>query len=216
MISTRLSNNINRYTREMPLLFLLVIISACGNGADEQKYMERARDYLASNDPGPAILELKNIPLKNADNAEARYLLGIIYIKLGDMKTAEKELRRSLEAGWDESAVQLPLAEAIYRQGKFQKVLDDIPIKYSYPDTVKSDLLGIWAASKSGLGQWDEAEQTITAGESITGSSLWLLQSKIQLEIHRNNLKAADEILEHALQEHTGSQDLWLLRIRRT
>ncbi len=212
MIGTRQGKNICWLIRILPLVSLLVIISACSDGLDEQEYLGRARSYLESNDLNSATIELKNILLKNANNAEARYLLGEIYLKLGDLKSAEKELRRSLEAGWDEAAVQLSLAEAMYRQGKFQIVLDDIPIKDSYPDIVKADLLGILAASKSGLDKWDEAEEAISTGESITGSSLWLFQSKIRLEIHRNNLKSADQMLEHALLAHPGSQDLWLLR----
>ena len=71
--------------------------------------------------------------------------------------------------------------------------------------------MGLWALSEAGLGKWDEAEQTIKTGESITGDSLWLLQSKIRLDIHRKELQTAGQVLEHALKVFPDSQDLWLL-----
>lgn len=194
------------------LVTLAFAITACGTGADEQAYLDKAAGYLEKSDLNAASIELKNVLQKNANNAEARYLLGQIYLRLGDVRSAEKELRRALKAGWDEAAVQLLLAETLYRQGDFQQVLDDIPVKDSYPDAVKADLLGLWAASEAGLGKWDEAEQTVRSGEAITGDALWLLQTRIRLEINSNDLKAADRTLEHALKVHPDSQDLWLLR----
>ena len=155
------------------LIPLLVIITACGEGSNEKELMERAKGYLESRDLNAAALELKNILRNDANNAEARYLLGMISLELGDMKDAQKELRRALDTGWNESVVQVSLAEVMFRQGYFQKILDDVPVKDSYPDAVKADLLGLWALSEAGLGKWDDAEQTIKTGESIAADSLW-------------------------------------------
>ncbi|MDX2504981.1 MAG: PEP-CTERM system TPR-repeat protein PrsT [Gammaproteobacteria bacterium] len=192
------------------LIPLLVIITACGEGSNEKELMERAKGYLESRDLNAATLELKNILRKDANHAEARYLLGKISLALGDAKTAQKEMRRALDAGWDEAVVQVSLAEVMFRQGYFQKVLDDVPVKDSYPDAVKADLLGLWALSEAGLAKWDDAEQTIKTGESITVDSLWLSQSRIRLAIHRKELQTAGQILEHALKVYPDSQDLWL------
>ena len=193
------------------LIPLLVIITACGEGSNEKELMERAKGYLESRDLNAAALELKNILRNDANNAEARYLLGKISLELGDMKDAQKELRRALDTGWNESVVQVSLAEVMFRQGYFQKILDDVPVKDSYPDAVKADLLGLWALSEAGLGKWDDAEQTIKTGESIAADSLWVLQSKIKLEIYREALPSAGQILEHALKVFPDSQDLWLV-----
>ena len=198
-------------SRKVLLISLIVTVTACGVGLDNKELMERAKGYLESRDLNAATLELKNILRKDANNAEARYLLGKINLDLGDVKTADKEFRRALDAGWDEALVQVALAEVMFRQGHFQKVLDDIPVKDSYPDAVKADLIGLWAASEAGLGKWDEAEQTVRTGESIAVDSLWLLQSKIRLELHRKELQTAGQVLEHALKVFPDSQDLWLI-----
>ncbi len=200
-----------RLSRNILLIPLIVIVAACSSGESDKVLLDRAKDYLESRDINAAALELKNILQKNANHAEARYLLGQISLDLGNMKAAQKEMRRALAAGWDEAVTQRALAEIMYRQGYFQKVLDDIKIKDSYPDMVKANLTGLWALSEASLGKWDDAEQTIRTGESITGDSLWLLQSKIQLAIHRKEMSAAGKILEHALKAYPDSQDLWLI-----
>jgi len=200
-----------RLSRNILLIPLIVIVAACSSGESDKVLLDRAKDYLESRDINAAALELKNILQKNANHAEARYLLGQISLDLGNMKAAQKEMRRALAAGWDEAVTQRALAEIMYRQRYFQKVLDDIKIKDSYPDMVKADLTGLWALSEASLGKWDDAEQTIRTGESITGDSLWLLQSKMQLAIHRKEMSAAGKILEHALKLYPDSQDLWLI-----
>ena len=202
---------IGRLSRNMLVISLIVTVAACGGGESDKVLLDRAKSYLESRDINAAALELKNILQKDANNAEARYLLGKISLDLGNMKAAQKEMQRALAAGWDEAVTQRALFEIMYRQGYFQKVLDEIKIKDSYPDNVKADLIGLWALSEASLGKWDDAEQTIKTGEPITGDSLWLLQSKIQLEVHRKETQAARQVLEHALKVHPDSQDLWLI-----
>jgi len=208
MLSTKKTGWINR---KVLLIFLLAVVTACSEGNSEKELMDRVKGYLESRDLNAATLELKNILREDANNAEARYLLGKISLEMGDLKTAQKDLRRALDAGWDEAVVQLALAEVMFRQGYFQKVLDDIPIKDNYPDTVKADLIGLWALSEAGLGKWDKSEQTIKTGESIAADSLWLLHSKIRLELYNKELELARQTLEHALKVHPESKDLWLL-----
>lgn len=194
------------------LLLAAVILSACSTGTDEQEFIDRAKGYLETRDLNAATLELKNVLLENAKNAEARYLLGRIYLNLGDAKTAEKELIRALDAGWDEAAVQLSLAEAYLRQGEFQKVLDNIPLKDIYPDVIRAELLGIRASAEAGLGKLDKAAETLSTGESISPDAFWVLQSSIMLQVNSGDWLAAEKALAQALQVYPSSQDVWLLK----
>ena len=74
-------------------------IAGCGKTEDAQKLMSDARQYQQKGDDKAAIIQLKNVLQKNPDDAEARYLLGTIYNKTGDLQSAEKELRRALSLG---------------------------------------------------------------------------------------------------------------------
>lgn len=62
---------------------------------------------------------------KNPDDAEARYLLGMIYQETGDPVSAEKELRKALTLGMDRDKVMPGLGKVLLMQGQFQKVLDE-------------------------------------------------------------------------------------------
>lgn len=194
------------------LILVTVILSACSSGTDEQEYIGRAKGYLETRDLNAATLELKNVLLENPENAEARYLMGRIYLDIGDARTAEKELRRALDAGWDEAEVQLLLAEALLMQGDYQKVLDNIPLKNDYPDDVRADLLGIRASAEAGLGDLDKAAETLSTAQSISPDALWVLQSGIKLQINSGDLPAAENTLTRAIQVFPSSQAIWLLK----
>ena len=207
-------NKLGLLNKKFFLILLLVIFTACSESINEKELLDRAKNYIEKDNFNSASLELKNILRNNAKNAEARYLLGKISLDLGDIKTAEKEFKRARDTGWDEALINLSFAKIFLRQGNFQKLLDDIPIKDHYPNTVKADLMGLWAASEAGLGKWDEAEQLINDGKEINGDALWLLHTQIRLEVQKKNQEAAMQVLEHALKMHPDSQDLWLLSAR--
>jgi len=194
------------------LLSLLMITAACGSGANEHELMNSARGYIETGDLNAAALELKNVLSENANNAEARYLLGQIYLRLGDARSAEKELQRALGAGWDEAAVQLSLAESLFRQGKYQQVLDDIPVKAVYPADYRANLLAIRAAAEAGTGKMDKATETLSTSQSISPDALWVLHSSIKFQVNSEDFQAAEKTLAHALQVHPSSQDMWLLK----
>ena len=196
------------------LIPLLIILTSCGGGTNEKELMERARGYLEERDLNAAALELKNILRNNEKHAEARYLLGRISLVRGDMESALKELRRAGDAGWDEATINVLLAEVLFRQRHYQALLDDIPVKDSYPAAMRAELLGLWAAAELGLRRWDEAAQTVSAGEALNVDSHWVLQSRIRFKIHEKDLQTAAQLVEHALEVHPDSQDLWLLSAR--
>lgn len=194
------------------LISLVAVIAACDLGTDDKELMERAKGYVETRDLNAATLELKNLLRNDANNAEARYLLGKINLTLGDAKTAHKQLSRALDAGWDEAAVYVLLAEVLLRQGEYQAILDDIPIKDSYAKETRAELLGLWAAAEMGLGQWEEAEKTIETGEAINRQSKWVMQSRTRQLVNSGDLQAASQTLSDALEVHPNSQDLWLLK----
>ncbi len=204
---SRLIKNFRPYLITIMLSFSVV---ACSSG-DEQEYMKRAKQYLETNELNAASLELKNALLKNAQNGEARYLLGKINLEIGDASSAEKEMRRAKDAGWDEAETQLLLAEALLRQGKPKQLLDDIRVKDSYEPMVQANLLGLRAAAYSSLKLWDDAVDAVKAGEILAPDALWLLQSKARLAIHYQDLPAVKDTLVKALIIYPENKDLLLL-----
>jgi hypothetical protein len=60
-------------------------------------------------------------------------LLGQLNLDIGDSAGAEKEFRRARKAGWKEEEALIGLARALLNGNKFQKLLDEVEIKETYP-----------------------------------------------------------------------------------
>ena len=204
-----------KYGLHLILVLVLAFIVAC-SGMDEQETMAKAKAYLEESNLAASAIELKNVLRSNTNNSEARYMLGKISLQMGDATTAEKEFRRVMQTGWEEASVHLSLAEVLFRKGEFQSVLDDIPIKDSFPDSIKANLLGLWAYSEIALGKDSDAEETIITAEKLDKDALWVLQSKVRLILKKGDEPKADKVLAAALLSHPDSQDLWLLKAGRS
>ena len=132
------------WARPFILALTTLALVACGGPAmDDQQLVQTAKTYIAENKMREAALELKNALQANPDNAEARYLLGQINLDVGDMAGAEKEFRRAASAGWKEEEARIGVARALISSHTFQKVVDEVEIKDSYPASARADLYGL-------------------------------------------------------------------------
>lgn len=120
-----------------PLIALLVLaFSAPLAGCDptakltEQEHVQRAKDFEDKGDLKGSVIELKNAIQKNPDSAEARLLLGQVYLKAGFGAEAEKELQQAARLGVGQATIQPLLGEALLLMGEYARVLEEIQ-----PDT---------------------------------------------------------------------------------
>lgn len=146
------------------LAIALVFLSAAGlSGCDrissltEQEHIQRAKDFEAKGDFKTSIIELKNAVQKNPDSAQARLLLGQIYLKIGQGAEAEKELQRAQSLGVGENSIKPQLAESLLQQGEFQRLLDEVALTGRESAANKSRLLSLFGDAKTGLRQLKEA-----------------------------------------------------------
>ena len=72
-------------------------LSGCDEAAKEsaESYIAQAREYRDAGDPRSGIIQLKNAIRDYPENAEARALLGRIYLEIGNSPSASKELQRA-------------------------------------------------------------------------------------------------------------------------
>jgi len=92
----------------------LGILSGCSKQTSEE-YIQEANQYIAENNPAAAIVALKNAVQLAPQLAQARFELGLLYIQQKQFESAEKELNRALEYGFEPSKV-LPLLTQAYQQ----------------------------------------------------------------------------------------------------
>jgi putative PEP-CTERM system TPR-repeat lipoprotein len=92
----------------------LSVLVGCGKQTSDE-YIKEAEQYVSENDVAAAIVALKNAVQIEPKSANARFELGLLYIQQKQFESAEKELNRALEYGFEPSKV-LPLLTQAYQQ----------------------------------------------------------------------------------------------------
>jgi len=115
----------------LSLLFswlVLLFMPAVALSADVDVYLDNARGHVSQHEYKSAIIELKNALQQEPRHSDARFLLGEVYIELGDGASAEKELRKALEFGLDAEKGMPLLGRAYLMQGKFREALSEVKL----------------------------------------------------------------------------------------
>src|SRR5258708_29306235 len=75
--------------------------SGCNRVVDytEPERLQRARSFRDEGKLQASVIELKNVLQKNPDNAQARLLLGEVYLDLWQSPNAEKGLLKAKQLG---------------------------------------------------------------------------------------------------------------------
>ena len=191
-------------------VLLITGLLAC-SGPTAQQLVMSARDYLSQNKIREATIELKNALQENPKHAEARYLLGEIYLKLGDAASAEKEFKRAADAGWPEGQARIGIARAKLISNALQALLDETGVEGDYPAGVQANLYALHALAQAGLGHLDQAEQLMNEASNLDADALYVLKSTILIRFATGDVAVANEIMKRALAIHGDEQEILLL-----
>src|SRR4029434_3846369 len=105
--------------------FLAAMSLLAGCSEKPESLVASAKDHLAKNDQGAAVIQLRNALQKNPELAEARFLLGKSLLETGDAAGAEKELRKARELKYPDDEVVPVLAHALAVRGARKQVIDE-------------------------------------------------------------------------------------------
>ena len=137
----------NGYNSVVIVLFIVfsATIVSCDlfSNLTDVEHVSRAKEFRDTGDLRATEIELKSALQKNPKNAEARWLLGLVNVELGNGPAAEKELRRALELGIARQAIVQPLGKSLLLQRKFQEVLDEISVD-EVPDSADQALIVVY------------------------------------------------------------------------
>ena len=206
----------NKRVNRLAMLSTLAVLigggtTACGKVENTQALISEAKQFQQKGDNQAAIIQLKNALQKNPDDAEARYLLGMIYQETGDPASAEKELRKALALGMSRDKVTPGLGKALLIQGQFQKVLDETgPTSAKGP--ASAEILGLRGNAYLGLGKRQDAklsfEQALLAKADFADALLGMAR----LAIVDKDIDAATRFAERAVDKNPKNIDARLFK----
>ncbi len=125
-------------------LIVGVALAGCGKTSyTAAEHLERAASYQQEGNLSAAIIEVKNALQQEPSNAEARRQLGLLHLEIFDGTTAQAELKRAADLGFDRAALRLPLMKAALLLGQSQQVLDESTPIDSFPADQIADVLAL-------------------------------------------------------------------------
>jgi len=186
----------------------LLLITGCNNKfSDPQTLVAEAKQYQQKGDNNAAIIQLKNALQKDPDIAEARYMLGALYVDAGDPTSGEKELRKALELGFDTTKVIPALARSLLMQERYQQVLDE-----TREDQRSAPLLATRGYAELALGGLSGAANSFDQALKLEPEFPEALLGQARLALAARKMDKASQLVDHVLAMAPKNTDAWLLR----
>jgi len=191
-------------------LALAMGMTGCADSGD--KSLEAARAYMEQKQYESAILLLKTHLQESPTSAQGRFLFGQALLASGDASGAEIELVRALERGHPKAAVVPALAQAMFRQGKQQALLERFGAETLGDAAADQDLGTTLAQALATSGQLDAARARlhhVLAANPQYGPALLVLAL---VQSRTGEVDAALVTLDGLLQRAPGNADGWQAR----
>lgn len=174
-------------------------LSACGDNASVESHLLNAKNSLSENKTNEGIIELKNALRLDSKNAEVRFLLGKVYLDLGDGASAEKELERAISLNYAPNKVIPALARAYILTESDSNVLDLAAAAQVLSGEERSHYLAYKTLAALRLGKSDLAEQSVEAAKSSDENSRYTLLASAYWSMSENKSEQAKTIVSKVL-----------------
>ena len=192
-------------------LFFLILLTSC-SGPSTEENIASAKAKIANAEYSDAIIILKNVIQKDANSAEARYLLGDAYLTMGIVGSAEKELVRALDLGFQGNDIIVKVAKSLRMQNKFYELLEFAQAQTSDVPSTQTALLMYQTIAHLDDKQSDNASSAVRQAQRISAESQYSRLAEAYYLTSKFDTVEALELVNNILQEHSSFTEAWLLK----
>jgi len=189
-------------------LLFAFLVAACGLSAEER--LARGQQAYDDGEYRAAAIDARSVLQEEPQNVDGRLLLGRAALRIGDLDSAEKELRRAIELGTDQSTVAVELGRVLLAKQNYQQLLDEITLDSGASDADTIEIRRLQASAHLGLGNVAEARelyQEILAADDRDAAAMLGIVSTYQAE---GRIQQARDTLDQALSIDDTYVPAWL------
>ena len=206
-MSLPLGTRLSRIIRASLIATACFTLFACG-GKSVEEHISKAQQYIASGDNNTAIIELKSAIQSDPKNAEARFLLGKMYMQSNEFASAEKELTRARDLGYSAAEVIPLLSQACQRNQTVVGLSTLDTSAVSDNATAKAQVSFYKLQSFVELDKKPEAYQLIEEIKTLDTDSIYKDLALVYTTILDNDAVGAELQLKNIRKEAPTNRDL--------
>ncbi len=194
------------------VIFLLCLLPALSWAASPEALVRESKAYVEKGEIQSAIIQLKNALQKDPDYAEARRLLGEIYLDGGNGPAAEKELARARDLGLERDQWLLLLARAYLLQNKFNAVLEALRADDESDANFGSEVVVLRGSAYRALGKTEQASEHFGRALELNPKNAEAYLGFARLAASERKLDEALKQIGRAIRLDDTNADAWLLK----
>jgi putative PEP-CTERM system TPR-repeat lipoprotein len=194
-------------------LFIILFLTACDPTSDitPGTHIENAKKYLNENQLNASIIELKSALQKDANQPEARWLLGNIYLRYGDGAIAYSELSQAQSLGFVHPELEISLLKALLLQGKFTNIIEKTSYEASQGEP-SSETLTLRGNAHMGLNQYQEAKSDFDKALANDTNFVDAKKGLARIALISKDLETANLLITESQSLAPDDVEVWILK----
>ncbi len=191
-------------------IVMFLTVAGCGLALSVEDKLDRAQNAYDDGDFRAAIIDSKDVLLKEPDNLRGRLLLGRASLKVEDAASAQKELSRALELGADVSDVAVDLGRAMLSLRQFDQVLAQINPDDAKSDEDRTQIYQLHGESLLGLNRPQDARELFSKILMSDDSNIEAQLGIVSSYVREGNYLQARATLDQVISGNGDAIDPWL------
>lgn len=190
---------------------LINVIVACSDAETSSGHISKAKEYVTGSKVEEGLIELKNALKKEPENAEARFLLGQLYLQQGSGVDAVKELEKALQYKYALGKVIPLLARAYILDQSDEAVIGLSEQAESLPEEIKIHYLAYKTLAAIRVQNMALAKESVAIVNQLSSSNIYSLLASSYLYLAETKLVEAKAKVSQLLKVQELQPDALLL-----